>query len=143
MQVTGLLPTHAPPLHLSTVVQALPSLQGAVLLVCAQAPAPLQTSSVQTLPSLLQAVAAAAKQFFAPSLPALLHSAPPAQGSPPWLQVPPAQTSAPLQNRPSSQGAALLVWAQAPAPLQASSVQTLLSLLQAVAAAAKQFFAPS
>src|SRR5204862_398289 len=63
VQVIGLPPTHAPPLQVSTVVQALLSLHGALLLVCAQVPAPLQTSSVQTLPSLEQPVAAAVKQF--------------------------------------------------------------------------------
>jgi len=33
MQVTGVPPTPAPPLQVSTVVHALPSLHGAVLLV--------------------------------------------------------------------------------------------------------------
>ena len=142
-QVTGLPPVHEPPGRCRTVVQALPSLQGAVLAVWAQVPAPLQTSSVQTLPSVLQAVAAAVKQLSAASLQELLHSAPPAQGSPAWLQVPPPQVSAPLQKRPSSQGAVLLVWAQVPVPLQASSVQTLPSVVQAVAAATKQLSAAS
>jgi hypothetical protein len=44
--------THAPPLHVSAVVQALPSLHGAVLEVCAHPVAGLQPSSVHTLLSL-------------------------------------------------------------------------------------------
>jgi hypothetical protein len=142
VQVTR-VPAHAPPLQVSAVVQELPSLQGAVLLAWAQVPAPLQASSVQTLPSLLQGVAAAVKQLSAVSLQAFWHSAPPAQGSPVWLQVPPPQVSAPLQYRPSSQDPVLLVWAQVPAPSQRSFVQTLLSLAQAVAPELKQLSAAS
>ena len=114
-----------------------------MLLVWAQVPVPLQASSVQTLLSVAQAVAAAAKQLSAVSLQELLQSAPPAQGSPAWPQVPAPQVSAPLQKTPSSQGAVLLVWAQAPAPLQKSSVQTLLSVAQAVAVELKQLSAAS
>src|SRR6266849_3536473 len=44
-------PTQVPPLQVSLVVQAFPSLQGLVLLVCTQPVAGLQLSSVQTLPS--------------------------------------------------------------------------------------------
>jgi hypothetical protein len=141
-QVTA-LPAQAPPLQVSPVVQALPSSQVAALLTCAQVPAPLHRSLVQTLLSLVQAVVAAAKQFAAASLHELAHSAPPAQGSPAWPQAPPLQVSTPLQKRPSSQGAVLFVCWQVPVPLQVSSVQALLSLVQALAAALKQFFAVS
>ena len=78
VQVTA-LPVQLPPLQASPVVQALPSSQVAVLLTCAQVPAPLQRSLVQTLLSLVQAVVAAAKQFPPASLHELLHSAPPAR----------------------------------------------------------------
>jgi hypothetical protein len=141
-QVTG-LPAQLPPLQASPVVQALPSSHAAVLLTCAQVPAPLQTSFVQTLLSLVQAVLAATKQFPAASLHELLHSAPPAQGSPAWPQAPPLQVSTPLQKTPSSQGAVLFVCRHVPVPLHLSSVQALLSSVQALAAALKQFFAVS
>src|SRR5437870_4627515 len=45
------LPTQAPPLHASPVVQALPSLHGAVLFVWVQPVEGLHPSSVQALPS--------------------------------------------------------------------------------------------
>src|SRR2546428_11251442 len=45
-------PTHVPPLQVSFVVQALPSLHGAVLFVWVQPVAGLQLSVVQTFPSL-------------------------------------------------------------------------------------------
>src|SRR5262245_19668706 len=48
-------PTQLPPLQASPVVQALPSLQAAVLSVGPQEPAPSHRSSVQTLPSLVHA----------------------------------------------------------------------------------------
>jgi len=124
----------APPLQVSVPLQKRPSLHGAVFFGCVHAPAPLHTSSVQTLPSLVQAVPAPAWQSWAASLHELLHSAPPVHGSPLCVQVPPLQVSVPLQKSPSSQEAVFGVCAQVPAPLQASSVQTLPSLVQAVPA---------
>ena len=44
-------PTHLPPLHLSLVVQAFPSLHGAVLLLCTHPVVELQESSVHGLAS--------------------------------------------------------------------------------------------
>src|SRR5439155_223789 len=93
-------PTHLPPLHLSLVVQAFPSLQGAVFFVWTQPVAGLQVSSVQTLPS------------------SQLSAGPPTQ--PPLLQV-----SFVVQAFPSLQGAVLAVWTQPVLGLQVSSVQTL------------------
>src|SRR2546428_10823874 len=69
-------PTHTPPAQVSAVVQALPSVQGAVFDVFTQPVAGLQASSVQTLPSLQ------------------LSAAPP-------TQTPPAQVSAVVQAFPS------------------------------------------
>lgn len=77
-------PKHVPPAHVSPVVQALPSSQGAVLLVCVQPVAGLQASSVHTLPS------------------SQLGAGPP-------RQVPAEQVSLVVQALPSLQGAALLV----------------------------------
>jgi len=93
-------PTHLPPLHLSLVVQASPSLHGAVLFVWKQPVAGLQVSSVQTLPS------------------SQLSAGPPTQ--PPLLQV-----SLVVQAFPSLQGAVLALWTQPVLGLQVSSVQTL------------------
>jgi hypothetical protein len=93
-------PTHAPPLHVSVVVQAFPSLHGAVLLVCVQPVAGLQPSVVQTLPS------------------SQLGAAPP-------TQVPPEHVSLVVQALPSLHGAVLLVCVQPVIGLHASSVQTL------------------
>jgi hypothetical protein len=91
-------PAQAPPAQVSDVVQALPSLHGAVLLVFTQLPVPLQTSSVQTLPSEVQAVPAATAQLSASSLQELLQTPPVVHGSPAWTaQAPPEQVSAPLQ----------------------------------------------
>ena len=96
-------PTQVPPLHVSAVVQALPSLQDAVLFVLTQPVAGLHESSVQTLPSL---------QF----------------GAGPPTQVPPAQVSAVVQALPSLQDAVLFAWTQPVAGLHESFVQTLPSL---------------
>src|SRR5205814_2009741 len=103
LQLGGAPPTQVPPLHVSAVVQALPSLQGAVLLAFTQPLAGLQESSVQTLPSLQ------------------LGGAPP-------TQVPPLPVSAGVPAVPSLQGAVLSVLTQPLAGLQESSVQTLPSL---------------
>src|SRR6266849_2108169 len=96
-------PTHVPPEHVSLVVQAFPSLQEAVLLVCTQPVAGLQLSSVQTLLSLQL-------------------------GAGPPTQAPPLQVSLVVQAFPSLQGAVLLVWKHPVAGSELSSVQTSLSL---------------
>src|SRR5207249_2424340 len=93
-------PVQVPPLQVSLVVQALPSLQGAVLLVWTQPVARSQPSSVQPLPSL---------QF----------------GAGPPMQRPPLQASLVVQALPSLHGAVLLVCAQPVDGLQVSSVQRL------------------
>jgi hypothetical protein len=88
----------------SPVVQALPSLQGLVLLVKTQPVAGLQLSVVHTFAS-LQTVGV------------------------PGLHVPPPQASPVVQALPSLHGLVLFVKTQAPvAGLQLSVVQTLLSL---------------
>src|SRR5439155_604420 len=84
LQLGAAPPTQAPPLQVSPVVQALPSLQGLVLLVCVQPVAGLQPSVVQTLPS------------------SQLGAVPP-------TQVPPLQVSPVVQAFPSLQGLVLLV----------------------------------
>src|SRR5437870_8014027 len=91
-------PRHLPPLHLSLVVQAFPSLHGAVLFVWTQPVAGLQVSSVQTLPS---------SQFVA---------GPPTQ--PPLLHV-----SLLVQAFPSLHAAVLRAWTQPVLGLQVSPVQ--------------------
>ena len=90
-------PRQTPPEHVSLLVQALPSSQGA-LLGAKVHPVPLQASSVQTLPS-------------------LQVNAMPAH-------TPLAQVSLRVQRLPSSQEAALGVKVH-PEPLHASLVQTL------------------
>src|SRR5437867_2028532 len=89
-----------PAAQASFVVQAVPSLQGAVLFACTQPLAGLQESSVQTLPS---------SQF----------------GGGPPAQLPVAQASFVVQALPSLQGAVLFAWTQPLAGLQESFVQTL------------------
>src|SRR5437870_12321827 len=93
-------PRHLPPLHLSLVVQAFPSLHGAVLFVWKQPVAGLQVSSVQTLPS------------------SQLVAGPPTQ--PPLLQV-----SLVVQAFASLQGSVLAVWSAPGVGLQVSSGRTL------------------
>src|SRR3954469_25459401 len=68
-------PTQTPPAQVSLVVQALPSLQGFVVLTCGQALPALHSSVVQTLPS------------------SQLGAAPP-------TQIPPAQVSFVVQALP-------------------------------------------
>src|SRR5437762_194631 len=87
-------------LQASLVVQALPSLQGAALLACAQPVAGSQLSSVQRLPS------------------SQLGAAPP-------THRPPLQASLVVQALPSLQGSVLLPWTQPVVGLQLSSVQRL------------------
>src|SRR6266849_1679369 len=96
-------PTQVPPLQVSLVVQAFPSLQGLELLVCTQPVAGLQLSSVQTFPS------------------SQLGAGPP-------THAPAAQVSLVVQAFPSLQGAVLLMCTQPVAGVHESSVQTLLSL---------------
>jgi hypothetical protein len=96
-------PLHAPPPQVSLVVQALPSLHAAVLLVLTQPLAGLQLSVVQAFES--------------------LHD----KGEPP-LQTPPPQVSLVVQALPSLQGIVLLAWAQPVAGLQLSVVQIFESL---------------
>src|SRR5947199_4267911 len=93
-------PVQAPPLQVSLVVQALPSLQGSVLLPWRQPVVGSQLSSVQRLLSLQ------------------LSAGPPAQ-------LPSLQVSLVVQALPSVQGAVLFVCTQPVDGLQVSSVQTL------------------
>src|SRR3954467_12532239 len=102
LQFGGTEPTHTPPEHWSTVVHALPSLHGAVLLVFTQPLDGLQLSSVQPLPSL---------QF----------------GGAPPTHAPAAHVSLVVHALPSLPGAVLLVFTQPLDGLQLSSVQPLLS----------------
>src|SRR6266849_2885098 len=147
-------PTHVPPEHVSLVVQAFPSLQEAVLLVCTQPVAGLQLSSVQMLPSsqlgagppthvppaqvslvvqafpsLQGAVLLVCKHPLVGSQASSVQTLPSSQLSgAPGLQVPPPHTSWPLHTVLSSHEAVLLVCTHPVAGLQLSSVQTLLSL---------------
>lgn len=94
---------HDPPLQVSVLVHASPSVQVAVLLLWVQ-PAPAsQPSSVQTLPS-LQLVPA------------------------PGWQLPPEQTSLVVHASPSSQPRVLLVWSQPVAEMHESVVHAFESL---------------
>src|SRR5207247_5347080 len=100
-QLGGGPPTHFPPLHVSLVVQALPSLHGAVLFVWTQPVAGSQLSVVHTFPS------------------SQLGAGPP-------THVPPLHVSFVVQASPSLHGAVLFVWTQPVAGLQLSVHQTLL-----------------
>src|SRR3989442_1511122 len=100
LQWGGGPPTPVPPLQVSFVVQALPSLHGAVLFVWTQPVAGLQLSVVQTFPS---------SQF----------------GAGPPTHVPPLQVSFVVHGLPSLHGAVLFVWTQPAARLQLSVEQTL------------------
>ena len=84
-QLSTAPPTQAPPLHVSTVVQAFPSLQAAALFVWTQPVAGMQLSSVHALLSL---------QLNVPV--------------PAW-QLPPEQRSPVVQAFPSLHDAVLLV----------------------------------
>jgi hypothetical protein len=101
-------PLQVPPPHVSFVVQAFPSLHGAVLFVWTQPVDGLQESSVQGLLSLQSGA------------------------TPPW-HVPPPHVSFVVHAFPSLHGAVLGVWTQPagtpnPAGLHESSVHGLLSL---------------
>jgi hypothetical protein len=102
-QFAGDPPTQLPPKHASPVVQALPSLQGNVLLTCEQPEAGTHESVVQALLSLQS-------------------------GAGPPTQEPPAQLSLVVHALPSLQGSVLFVCVQPVAGLQPSLVQTLESL---------------
>jgi hypothetical protein len=102
-QFGGAPPTQTPKLQTSFVVQALPSLQEALLLVNTQPCAGTQVSVVQTLPS--------------------LHT-----GAAPPTHAPAEQVSFVVQALPSSQAAVLFTFAQPDVGWQESSVQTLPSL---------------
>jgi hypothetical protein len=160
LQLGGSPPTQAPPKHVSFVVQALPSLQDAVLFVCTQPVAGLHESSVQTFPSLqfggtpptqlppehvsfvMQALPSshAAVLFVwtqpvAGSHESSVHGLPSSQfGAAPPTQLPPAQVSFVVQALPSLHETVLLAWTQTPDGLQESSVQGLESLQLAFAA---------
>ena len=88
------------------------------MFVCTHPVAGLHESSVQTLASDVHVVVLGLKQLSAASLHRVLHSAPPAHGSPECPQVPPLHVSVPLQNSPSLHEAVLAVCTQAPLPLQ-------------------------
>src|SRR5262249_30744177 len=99
-QFGGGPPTHVPAAQGSFVVQALPSLHGAVLFVWTQPLAGLQVSSVQGW---------RASQF----------------GGGPPTRVPSALVSFVVQALPSLHGAVLFVWTHPDAGLQVSSVHGL------------------
>jgi hypothetical protein len=104
LHVTGMPGWQVPLPHASPLVQALPSLHGAVLFVKVQAPvAGLQPSVVHTLLS--------------------LHTV-----GAPGMHVPPPQTSPVVQALPSLQALVLFAKTQPVATLHVSVVQTLLSL---------------
>jgi hypothetical protein len=154
LQIGGGPPRQVPPLQVSDVVHAFPSLHGAVLFVCAQPVAGLQESSVhelpssqfragpptqvppphvsavvQAFPSLHAAVLFACVQPVPGMHESSVHGLPSSQLKPPLpAHTPPAQTSPVVQALPSSQGAVLFVWTQPVAGLQVSSVHGLLSL---------------
>src|SRR5216117_936411 len=119
------VPTQTPSWHVS-VVQASPSLHGAVLLVWRQPPAPSQVSSVQGLLSSQFWVVVAVHvppwhvspivQGLASSQGAVLFT---------WMQPLTGSQPSSVQGLPSSQGAVLLLCRQPPAPSQVSSVQGL------------------
>jgi len=101
-QFAGAPPTHAPMTHASPTVQALPSSQEAVLMMCRQPAITLQTSSVQAFVSAQSG------------------------GGPP-TQAPPEHASFVVHALPSLQRSAFGRWTQPLAGTQASSVQTLAS----------------
>src|SRR5204862_545001 len=95
-QLGAELPTHAPPEQVSPVVQALPSLQEAVLFACAQPLAGTHESSVHGFES---------SQF----------------GAAPPMQAPPEHVSPVVQALPSLQDAVLFACAQPDAGTRAES----------------------
>src|SRR5437867_1995280 len=102
-QTGGGPPTQTPPLHVSFVVQALPSSRGRGLFAWGQPEAGWQGWVLQTVPAA-------------------------EVGGGPAAQPPPLQASAEVQALPSLQGRVLFTWAQPVAGLQESSVHGLPSL---------------
>jgi hypothetical protein len=148
LQFGGGPPTQTPPLQVSAVVQALPSLQAAVLLALTQPVAgshesvvqrfpssqfgggpPTQTPAlqpsptVQASPSLQAAVLLALTQPVAGSHESVVQTLPSSQlASGPATQMPPPHVSAAVQALPSSQAAVLLALTHPVAGSQESSV---------------------
>src|SRR5207302_91428 len=87
-------PTQTPPAQVSAVVQALPSLHGAVFGVFRQPPAGSQASSVQGLPS-LQLSAGPPTQTPPAQVSAVVHGLPSLHG--PGVGLPPPHMPAPSQ----------------------------------------------
>src|SRR5438034_211285 len=149
-QLGGGPPTHVPPLHVSLVVQALPSLHGAVLFVWTQPVAGLQLSVVHTFPSSQLGAGPPTHvpplhvSFVVQASPSLhrkgvvewtqpvagLHLAvvqpvPSSRlGGVPRAHVSPLHVSFVVQASPSLHGAVLFVWTQPVAGLQLSVVHT-------------------
>jgi len=109
-------------LHVSPTVQGLPSLQGSVLLLCAQPAAGTQKSVVQTFPSSQET----ALWIQAPEAPqeSTVHRSPSSQLTGVPLQAPLPHTSPVVQGLPSLQGDEFGRWVQVP-ELQASFVHGL------------------
>src|SRR5205823_13366057 len=97
-------PTQTPPAQVSAVVQALPSVQGAVLGVFRQPVAGSQASSVQTLPS-LQLSAGPPTQTPPAQVSVVVQALPSLHAA--RVGVPPPHTPAPSQVVPARQGVAL------------------------------------
>jgi hypothetical protein len=147
-------PLHVPPPQVSFVVQAFPSLQGFELLACThpfpgshesvvhglaslqfaagpalQVPPPQVSPVVQALPSLQALVLLVWTQPLPGSHESFVHGLLSSQfGAGPPLQVPPPQVSPVVQALPSSQGSALLTWAQPLTGSHESVVHRLASL---------------
>jgi hypothetical protein len=154
LQLAAGPPLQVPPPHVSFVVQAFPSLQGFELFVCThplagshesvvhglpslqfgagpplQVPPPQVSPVVQAFPSLQGFVLSVWTQPLPGSHESFVHglwSSHSAAGPP--LQVPPPQVSPVVQAFPSSQGSALLTWAQPLTGSHESVVHRLASL---------------
>jgi len=151
LQFLGKPDVHVPPVHVSPTVQALPSLQGTVLLVCRQPRAASQVSFVHTFES-SQLGAAPPRQVPALQVSFVVHAFPslhelvllewahPVEalqlssvqtlpssqlGGAPPTQTPALQVSAVVHAFPSLHDAVLFVWVHAPEASQMSSVQGL------------------
>src|SRR5438093_1229235 len=124
-----------PALHLSAPLQNVPSSQVVLSAWFApfwsHVPKPLHRAALQSLGVVsVHDVVVGLKQLRAVSLHWLLHSAPPAQGSPAWMvQGPALHLSAPLQNVPSSQVVLSAwfapFWSHVPKPLHRAALQSL------------------
>ena len=122
-------PTHTPPLHASPVVQAFPSLHGAVLSVWTHPDPGLQESSVQGSLSSHAAVVFV-KTHPTPGLhESAVHALLSLQTiAVPLEQAPPEQASPLVHRSPSSQGIVLLAWTHPSKGSQLSSVHGFASL---------------